>query len=72
MLPVIEITVNGELRKIARGLTVAGLLAELGLGTRPVSVERNQQSVPRAHYDCVRLSGGDFLVIDSPASSASP
>lgn len=60
---VIEITVNGETRGVARGTTVAGLLGELGLAERRVAVERNRQVVPRAEHDKVRLADGDRLEV---------
>lgn len=63
MLPVIEIIVNGEVRTSARGLTVAGLLGELGLAHRAISVRRNGQNIPPADYDRVRLSSGDQLSV---------
>lgn len=55
----IEITVNGASRRIAAGLTVAGLIAELGLTGRRVAVERNRDVVPRARHDAVQLEAGD-------------
>jgi thiamine biosynthesis protein ThiS len=57
------ITLNGETRAIASGLTVATLLAELGLDTRKVAVERNEAIVPRSRYAETRLSPGDALEI---------
>ena len=39
----IAITVNGEDREIAPGDTVAALLAAIGLDTRKVAVERNEE-----------------------------
>ena len=57
----IEITVNGASRRIAAGLTVADLIAELGLTGRRVAVERNRDVVPRTHHGAVRLEAGDHL-----------
>ena len=57
----IEITVNGASRRIAPGLTVADLIAELGLTGRRVAVERNRDIVPRARHGDVRLEAGDQL-----------
>ena len=58
----IEVTVNGEVRHVPAGTTVAGLIALLGL-TGKVAVERNLDVVPRAtHADAV-LAAGDRLEI---------
>ena len=43
-----RIQVNGEAREVADGATVAALLAELGLRTEQVAVERNRELVRRA------------------------
>jgi thiamine biosynthesis protein ThiS len=59
----IVITVNGEPRDIAPGDTVAALLRAIGLDTRKVAVERNEEIVPRSTYDSVALTPGDRLEI---------
>jgi thiamine biosynthesis protein ThiS len=59
----IAITVNGETRDIAPGDTVAALLRAIGLDTRKVAVERNEEIVPRSTYDSVALTPGDRLEI---------
>jgi thiamine biosynthesis protein ThiS len=56
----IEITVNGETRRVRSGTTVAGLVAELGLAGQ-VAVERNREVVPRARHAEVALVPGDRL-----------
>lgn len=59
----IHITVNGEQREIAPALTVAELLAQIGLDTRKVAVERNLEIVPRSTYAETVLQAGDALEI---------
>ncbi len=59
----IAIKVNGEDREIAPGDTVAALLAAIGLDTRKVAVERNEEIVPRSTYATVALARGDRLEI---------
>jgi len=59
----IEITVNGDARRVAEGATVAELLAALGLDRRKVAVERNREIVPRSGYEMTRLAGQDQLEI---------
>jgi thiamine biosynthesis protein ThiS len=63
MSPSIAITVNGQERDIADGETVAALLRAIGLDTRKVAVERNEEIVPRSTYDSVALTPGDRLEI---------
>lgn len=58
-----EITVNGETRRVAPGTTVSDLLAQLGLGERRVAVERNRDVVPRARHAEELLAAGDRLEI---------
>lgn len=59
----IAITVNGEERRAAAGDTVAALLRAIGLDTRKVAVERNEEIVPRSTYETVALAPGDRLEI---------
>lgn len=59
----IEITVNGQPRRVAAGATVADLLAELGLESQIVAVELNFQVVPRARHAQQSLQAGDRLEI---------
>jgi thiamine biosynthesis protein ThiS len=54
---------NGESRELGAPLTVAGLLASLGLNTRKVAVERNEEIVPRSAYAETWLAEGDWLEI---------
>ena len=58
----ITITLNGEPRAI-RAATVAELLREIGLDTRKVAVERNEEIVPRSTYAAAALAAGDQLEI---------
>jgi thiamine biosynthesis protein ThiS len=58
-----EIMVNGELREVAEGATVAKLLAELGLAKQFVAVELNRQVIPRARHAECPLNAGDTLEI---------
>jgi sulfur carrier protein len=57
----IEVVVNGQPRQVTAGTTVADLLAELGLASKPVAVERNREVVPRAQHADAVLSDGDRL-----------
>lgn len=57
------ILVNGETRQMPQGASVAALLSALGLDTRKVAVERNEEIVPRSTYAAVILADGDALEI---------
>jgi thiamine biosynthesis protein ThiS len=59
----LSITINGEPRHVAAGLSVAGLVTELGLNPKKVAVERNLEIVPRSTHAEVLLSDGDQLEI---------
>ena len=61
----VDISVNGELRAIPPGHTVAALLGALGLDPRKVAVERNEAIVSRSQYDETRLDAGDLKAITS-------
>lgn len=58
-----RLTVNGEPRELEAPVTVAGLLAALGLPARKIAVERNFEIVPRSAYDRTHLADGDRLEI---------
>ena len=57
----IEITLNGEPRRVPAGLTVAGLLETLGLHPGLVVVEHNREILDRNTLDDVKLHAGDVL-----------
>ena len=57
------VTINGENRSLESPATLEQLLAELGLDSRKVAVERNLEIVPKSTYDAVDLSDGDRLEI---------
>jgi thiamine biosynthesis protein ThiS len=58
-----QIEVNGERREVPAGITVAALLAELGVLGGPVAVERNRAIVPRAQHASTPLHDGDRLEV---------
>ena len=59
----IDITLNGDPRRVAAGATIASLLAELALDPAKVAVERNLVIVPRSTFASQALSAGDSLEI---------
>jgi sulfur carrier protein len=56
------LVVNGETREVL-GATVAAMVAELGLDTRKVAVERNLEIVPRSRFDGTTLAPGDRIEV---------
>jgi thiazole synthase len=59
----ISITVNGEHRRVAAGLTLTQLAEEMGLVPAKLAVERNLEVVPRSTLDLVVVEDGDELEI---------
>ncbi|MGG5807926.1 sulfur carrier protein ThiS [Falsiroseomonas sp. CW058] len=59
----IPIEVNGERREVPEGISVAELLARIGLAAPKVAVERNLEIVPRSAWAATRLDAGDRLEI---------
>lgn len=58
-----NITLNGAVRSLADGTTIAVLLAELELEPRTVAVELNRDIAPRELYSQQVLTDGDELEI---------
>ncbi len=58
-----SLTLNGETHPLPEPPTVAALLAAIGLDTRKVAVERNEEIVPRSLYADTALAPGDRLEI---------
>jgi thiamine biosynthesis protein ThiS len=59
----VNVHLNGELRLLADGATIADLLAILQLDARYLAVEVNRRVVPRAEHRQHVLRDGDQLEI---------
>jgi thiazole synthase len=59
----IAVHVNGDLRHVTVGMTLADMLGELGLDLHKVAVERNLEIVPRSTFGEVLVNEGDRLEI---------
>ncbi|MBA3897396.1 MAG: sulfur carrier protein ThiS [Sphingomonadaceae bacterium] len=59
----ISIRVNGEHRRVNRGISYADLALELGLEPTRVAVERNLEIVPRSTLAAVKVADGDEIEI---------
>lgn len=57
------LTINGEPRDFPDGLTLAALIAQLGMKADRVAVELNLEIVPRGNWDATQLKDGDKLEI---------
>jgi sulfur carrier protein len=58
-----NIVVNGEARQFPAPVSVAQLLAHLGLGERRVAVEVNREIVPRSRHGEIQLEDNDRVEI---------
>lgn len=57
------VRLNGETRECREGMTLADLVAELGLGAKRIAVEMNRDIIPREEYAHCRLNAGDEIEI---------
>lgn len=57
------LTINGDSREFTAGLTLAALIAELGMKADRVAVELNLEIVPRGNWEATVLKNGDRLEI---------
>jgi thiamine biosynthesis protein ThiS len=58
-----KLSINGEDREFPSNLTVASLIAHLGMKPDRVAVELNRNLVPRDRWDKTPLSDNDKLEI---------
>jgi len=63
MYETLELTLNGESQTLPEPISVAGLLARLGIEARKIAIERNLEIVPRSLYAETWLAAGDRLEI---------
>ena len=60
---VIDVTINGKNQACDAGLTIVELLDSLGMTSRAIAVEINQQIQPRDTHCLVEVNDGDILEI---------
>jgi thiamine biosynthesis protein ThiS len=58
-----RVTLNGEQRELPEDLTVATLLAHLGVKAVRVAVEVNETVVTKDRYEAHRIGPGDSIEI---------
>lgn len=56
-----EITVNGDLKDVQSGVTLAGLIESLGFDSLRIVVELNREVVQRQQFGEVVLNSGDVV-----------
>jgi thiamine biosynthesis protein ThiS len=57
----VRVVINGETRRARRGITLAGLLADLGLDARAVVVEHNRGIVRQGALEATKLAEDDAI-----------
>jgi thiamine biosynthesis protein ThiS len=58
-----RIQLNGQEHVLPEAMSLAGLVARLGLEARKIAIERNLEIVPRSAYEATMLCEGDRLEI---------
>jgi sulfur carrier protein len=58
-----QVRLNGEIREVPDGISVAALLAHLGVRAQRVAVEVNEAVVTKDRYDGHALKSGDAVEI---------
>jgi thiamine biosynthesis protein ThiS len=59
----VKASINGEERELPDGVTVAGLLEQLGLVRNGIAVAKNHRVVRRAEYESSEIADGDAIEI---------
>ena len=59
----IQLSVNGQIRRVEPGSDVARLIQALELSGKRIAVEKNGEIVPRSRYAGTPLTDGDSLEI---------
>jgi len=60
----VHLIINGKDHDdLPDGMTVAGLIAHLGLPERKIAIERNREVIPKSTYGEVQLANHDALEI---------
>ena len=58
-----RVVINGEPQNVIDGLTIAGLIQQLGLKQRRIAVEVNREIIARESYEAHALGEGDHVEI---------
>ena len=63
VLSLVTVTINGEQRQVAAGVSLAALLSVLGIDPQRVALERNLAIVPRSTFGEMTVADGDQFEI---------
>ena len=63
VLSLVTVTINGEQRQVAAGVSLAALLSGLGIDPQRVALERNLAIVPRSTFGEMTVADGDQFEI---------
>ncbi len=58
-----QIELNGDQMQIVEGLTLSGLVNELGLADKRIAIELNLEIIPRSQHETTRLQESDKVEI---------
>jgi sulfur carrier protein len=58
-----QVMLNGEMRELPEGISVAGLIETLALNGRRLAVELNREVLPRHEFGARTLAAGDVIEI---------
>ena len=58
-----KIILNGEEKDIKDVMSISALVADVGIESHKVAVERNLEIVPKSEYDSVLLANNDKIEI---------
>ena len=60
---ILNVTVNGEVKRIASGTKLGAIVADMALAGKRFAVERNGEIVPKSRLAETELHDGDHLEI---------
>src|SRR5436309_2605659 len=72
IIPMLQLTINGEPHTLPDALTLADLLERLKLDPRRVAVEVNREVVPRKAQPGCQVRSGDAVEITTLAGGGAP
>ncbi len=58
-----EVRINGQLKPVPEGHTIAALIAEMELTDKRIAIEVNEEIVPRSAYPAHILKPGDRVEV---------
>jgi sulfur carrier protein len=59
----VTLLINGQPRAVDAGVSISGLIADLGLTGKRIAVERNGEIVPRSRHADTILAAGDHIEV---------